>query len=199
MKLRLTQNSPLTAHDASQTPNTTTEQELMARIRRRDTSALAELYDLYASRVYSLAVAVVGEGMGAQEVTQDTFMKVWTHPELYQREDGRFAAWLLTITRRCAIDRLRYERRRSGQSTSIDDENFPELRDAAQDDEARWREMRHVVDLLPAEQREVILLAYYRGLSQSEIAAHLSVPLGTVKTRLRLGMEKLRSSWHHME
>jgi RNA polymerase sigma-70 factor (ECF subfamily) len=171
------------------------DQDLMARIRQQDTTALAELYDLYASRIYSLAVAVLGDGMGAQEVTQDVFLKVWQNPSLYHREDGRFVGWLLTITRRMAIDRLRHEQRRSGKSMSIDAEDFPELRDVALDDEARWRELRHVLDELPAEQQEVIMLAYYRGLSQSEIAKHLGVPLGTVKTRLRLGMEKLRVAY----
>ncbi len=164
----------------------------MARIRLRDTDALGELYDLYASRVYSLAVAVLGDGMGAQEVTQDTFMKIWQNPGAYRHEEGRFTSWLLTVTRRLAIDRLRYERRRTGLSTSIDDDAFPELRDGHEDEAARWRELGHLMDGLPGEQREVILLAYYRGLSQSEIAGYLNIPLGTVKTRLRLGMEKLR-------
>jgi RNA polymerase sigma-70 factor (ECF subfamily) len=171
------------------------EVELLRRIRQRDSNALSELYDLYGSRVYSLAVAILGDGMRAQEVTQDTFMKVWQAPELYRNENGRFPAWLLTITRRLAIDRLRHEQRRSGRSVSLDDVDFPELRDAVQDEEARWRELGHLMDQLPVEQREVINLAYYRGLSQSEIAAHLNVPLGTVKTRLRLGMEKLRAAY----
>jgi RNA polymerase sigma-70 factor (ECF subfamily) len=171
------------------------EQALMARIKQCDSSALAELYDLYGSRVYSLAVAILGDGMGAQEVTQDAFLKVWQHPELYHHEQGRFAGWLLTMTRRLSIDRLRYEHRRSGQSSSLDDEHFPELRDPLRDDEARWRELRQMMDEMPLEQREVILLAYYRGLSQSEIAQTLNVPLGTVKTRLRLGMQKLRMAY----
>lgn len=165
----------------------------MARIQQQDTNALSELYDLYAGRVYSLAVAVLGDGMGAQEVTQDVFLKVWRSPNLYRHEEGRFVGWLLTITRRLAIDRLRHEQRRSGKSTSLDTEDFPELADITHDEEARWRELRHLLDGLPVEQREVILLAYYRGLSQSEIAEHLGLPLGTVKTRLRLGMEKLRN------
>jgi RNA polymerase sigma-70 factor (ECF subfamily) len=176
----------------------TTEIDLIARIRQRDTGALSELYDLYSSRVYSLAMAILGDGMGAQEVTQDTFMKVWRAPELYRHESGRFTAWLLTITRRLAIDRYRHEQRITGRSTSLDDDNFPELRDSTQDEEARWRDLGHLMDRLPTEQREVITLAYYRGLSQSEIAEHLDVPLGTVKTRLRLGMEKLREAYHEL-
>jgi RNA polymerase sigma-70 factor (ECF subfamily) len=167
---------------------------LMARIRRRDHSALAELYDKYGGRVYSLAVTIVGEDTAAQEVTQDTFIKVWEHPETYRYDDSRFLAWLLMITRHRAIDHLRHEKLRSGQSFSMDDEDAPELPDASLDGEEKWREMRHVLDALPAEQREVIVMAYYHGLSQSEIAEMLGWPLGTVKTRLRLGMQKLRDA-----
>jgi RNA polymerase sigma-70 factor (ECF subfamily) len=171
------------------------EQELIERLRLRDPRALSELYDLFGTRVYSLAVAILGDNMAAQEVTQDTFMKVWQNPHLYRRDEGRFTGWLLTITRRLAIDHLRHENRRSGKSFSLDDENFPELHDPLQDERARWRDLKHMMDELPLEQREVIVLAYYRGMSQSDIALYLDVPLGTVKTRLRLGMDKLRTAY----
>jgi len=174
---------------------TSSEQDLIERLRQQDTHALSELYDLFSSRVYSLAVAILGDTMAAQEVTQDTFMKVWKNPHLYHRDEGRFAGWLLTITRRLAIDHIRHENRRSGKSFSLDDENLPELRDPWQDEQARWRDLKHMMDELPLEQREVIVLAYYRGMSQSDIALYLDTPLGTVKTRLRLGMEKLRAAF----
>jgi len=167
---------------------------LIARIKRRDHTALAELYDKYGGRVYSLAVTIVGEDMAAQEVTQDTFIKIWEHPETYRYDESKFLAWLLMITRHRAIDHLRREKLRSGQSMSMDDEAMPEMPDASLDVEEKWREMRHVLDGLPAEQREVIVMAYYHGLSQSEIADMLNWPLGTVKTRLRLGMQKLRDA-----
>ena len=173
----------------------TPEQELMNRLRQRDSNALSELYDLYSTRVYSLAVAILGNGMAAQEVVQDTFIKLWQNPHLYQPMEGKFTSWLLTVTRRLAIDYLRHEQRRSGQSTSLDDDHFPELHDITRDEEARWRDLRHVMDEIPDEQREVILMAYYRGLSQSEIAIYLGIPIGTVKTRLRLGMDKLRVAY----
>lgn len=165
---------------------------LMARIRRRDATALAELYDKYGGRVFGLAVTIAGEDMAAQEITQDTFIKVWEHPEKYRYEESKFLAWLLMIARHRAIDHLRREKLRSGQSSSIDDDAMPEMPDMALDVEEKWREMRHVMDALPAEQRQVIEMAYYHGLSQSEIAEMLQWPLGTVKTRLRLGMQKLR-------
>jgi RNA polymerase sigma-70 factor (ECF subfamily) len=170
---------------------------LMARIRRRDHTALAELYDRYGGRVYSLAIAIVGEDMAAQEITQDTFIKVWEHPETYRYEQSKFLAWLLMITRHRAIDHLRREKLRSGQSMSMDDDAMPELPDASLLAEEKWREMRHALDALPAEQREVIMMAFYHGLSQSEIAEMLGWPLGTVKTRLRLGMQKLRDALSH--
>ena len=172
-----------------------TDLELLSRICNRDTNALAELYDQYGGRVYSLAVAILGDVSLAQEVAQDAFMRVWQHAKGYKHGDSQLVSWLLTITRHAALDRLRHERRRSGQSTSIDDDNFPELHDSTQDDEARWRDLQHLMDGLPIEQREVIVLAFYRGMSNSETALHLGVPLGTVKTRMRLGMEKLREAY----
>ncbi len=168
--------------------------DLMRRVLDHDASALAELYDRYGSRVYSLAVTIVGEGAAAEEVTQDTFMKLWNRPERYRVDNGRFVAWLLTIARRSAIDRLRRDRR-TRAAASLDDVSFPEPRDIAQEDDARWRELRFLLDDLPVEQREVIVLAFYRGLSQSDIAEYLRIPLGTIKTRLRLAMDKLRAAW----
>lgn len=170
-----------------------TDLALIARIRQRDAHALAELYDRYGARVYSLAVAIVGEEMAAQEVTQDVFIKLWEHPEAYHYDDSRFAAWLLMVARHRAIDHLRRERTRGDRQISLDFPDFPEMPDVSCDVEARWRDVYHSLEALPAEQRDVIVLAYYHGLSQSEIADMLKLPLGTVKTRLRLGMEKLRS------
>jgi RNA polymerase sigma-70 factor (ECF subfamily) len=172
----------------------TTDLALIARIKQHDANALAELYDRYGARVYSLACAIVGEEMAAQEVTQDTFIKVWNHPERYRYDDSKFGAWLLMIARHRAIDHLRREKLRSGQAISMDDDAFPEMPDVTRDAEAKWQDMRQVLDQLPPEQRDVIVLAYYHGLSQSEIAQHLNWPLGTVKTRLRLGMDKLRAA-----
>lgn len=169
-----------------------TDLALMTRIRQRDSAALSELYDRYSTRVYSLCMAILRNEHAAQEATQDVFIKIWTHPERYQFDDNRFCAWLLMIARHRSIDQLRRDKHRLNDQISIDDEHFPELRDADGEQQARWRDMQHVLSSLPPEQRAVIVLAYYHGLSQSEIAAHLNSPLGTVKTRLRLAMEKLR-------
>ena len=169
------------------------DSDLIARIKRRDSDALLELYQQQGHHVFSLALAILGETTDAEEATQDTFVKVWNHPDGYSQEYGRFEAWLMTIARRCALDRLRFEKRRLHPTFSLDQGNLPEPRDYNQDDEARWRDLNSVLDELPVEQHEVLMLAYYRGMSQSDIAAYLELPIGTVKSRLRLGMERLRT------
>ena len=141
----------------------TTDLALIARIQQRDATALAELYDRYGTRVFSLAVAIVREEMAAQEVTQDTFIKVWNHPDRYRYDDSKFVAWLLMITRHRAIDHLRREKSRGGLAVSMDDDDFPEMPDLTQDVEAKWRDMRHVLDQLPSEQRDVIV-RHVRGM-----------------------------------
>ncbi len=178
---------------------TSHEQALLHRIQQRHNNArdakdaLSELYDLYARRVYSHIAMMLGENTAAQEVTQDTFMKVWSHPEQYHYDTGNFGSWLLTIAHRAAIDRVRHDKHyKDAQMSSVDDDDFPEIPDPTQGHETAWREWLTVLSRLPAEQRDVIVLTYYHGLSQSDIAAQLRLPLGTVKTRVRLAMEKLR-------
>ena len=169
------------------------DSDLIARIKRRDPDALMALYQQHGRHVFSLAMAILGEATDAEEATQDTFVKVWNHPDAYRQDYGRFNAWLMTIARRCALDRLRFEKRRLNPVLSLDQGNLPELRDDNQEQEARWRDLSSILGELPPEQRAVMLLAYHRGMSQSEIAAYLKLPIGTVKSRLRLGMERLRT------
>lgn len=105
----------------------------VARIKQRDAHVLAELYDRYGAHVYSLAFAIAGEEMAAQEVTQDTFIKLWEHPNRYRYDDSRFVAWLLMVTRHRAIDHLRRERVHGDRAVSMDDANFPEMPDLSHD------------------------------------------------------------------
>lgn len=135
--------------------------------------------------------------MLAEEATQDTFMKLWGRARMYLSDRGSFVVWLLTIARRTALDRLRLESRRPLLSDSNDPEDlWPALSDPTGDsDEARWKSLYFAVRALPHEQQVVIELAYYQGLSQSEIADELGWPLGTVKTRLRAAMQALRREW----
>src|SRR5512143_993224 len=170
---------------------------LVQGVARGEQQAFLALYDRHAARVNALALHILGDTMMAEEVTQDTFMKLWSRARLYLSERGSFSVWLLTIARRTALDRLRMEKRRPLLSDSNDPEElWPSMRDESQDtDEARWKSMYFAVHALPHDQQVVIELAYYQGLSQSEIAAELGWPLGTVKTRLRAAMQALRQQW----
>lgn len=176
------------------------ESELIAGIAKGDERAFLALYDRYASRVHGLTLRILGDPMLAEEATQDTFLKLWSRAREYLAERGPFLPWLLTIARRVAIDRLRLESRRPLLSGPFDPDeswkNLPDLDTAT--DEARWRSLYFAVQELHPDQRVVIELAYYQGMSQSEIAEVLGWPLGTVKTRLRSAMENLRGVWNDL-
>ena len=187
----------------SSTPNTgnhcqsRTTNDLVEHTANGDQQAFLALYDCYAARVNALTLRILSDPMLAEEATQDTFIKLWGRAGLYISERGSFIAWLLTIARRTALDRLRLEARRPVLSDSNDPEDlWPSLPDGSQDaEEARWKSLYFAVHSLPHNQQLVIELAYYQGLSQSEIATELGWPLGTVKTRLRAAMQALRREW----
>jgi RNA polymerase sigma-70 factor (ECF subfamily) len=171
--------------------------ELVARVVNGDQQAFLTLYDRYAGHIYSLTLRILQDVMLAEEATQDTFLKLWNHASQYLAARGSLLIWMLTIARRTALDRIRMEKRRPFTTGATDaDEIWDYIPDGATDsDEDRWRTMYLAVQDLPVEQRRVIELAYYQGMSQNDIAATLNWPLGTVKTRLRSGMEKLRQAW----
>ena len=173
------------------------ELALIQRVARGDQQAFLALYDRYAARVNALTLRILSDPMLAEEATQDTFVKLWSRARLYLSERGSFIVWLLTIARRTALDRVRLETRRPLLSDSNDPEElWPSMRDETQDpDEARWKSLYFAVHALPHDQQIVIELAYYQGLSQSEIADELGWPLGTVKTRLRAAVHALRQEW----
>ncbi|HEX2697822.1 MAG TPA: sigma-70 family RNA polymerase sigma factor [Anaerolineales bacterium] len=170
---------------------------LIQRVARGDQQAFLALYDRHAARVHALTLHILNDRMLAEEATQDTFLKLWSRARLYLSERGSFVVWLLTIARRTALDRLRMEARRPLLSDSKDPETiWPLIPDGNQNsEEVRWQSLHFAVHDLPKEQQQVIELAYYQGLSQSEIAEELGWPLGTVKTRLRAAMESLRREW----
>jgi RNA polymerase sigma-70 factor (ECF subfamily) len=177
--------------------NDLNESELITRVAKGDERAFLEIYDCYVSRVHALTFHILGDRMLAEEATQDTFLKLWSRAHSYLADRGPLLPWLLTIARRTALDRLRLEARRPTLSdlndpteaweTIADGDGLPE--------ENRWRSMHFAVQALSPEHRQVIELAYYQGLSQSEIAKVLGWPIGTVKTRLRTAMERLRQEW----
>jgi RNA polymerase sigma-70 factor (ECF subfamily) len=171
--------------------------ELVANVARGDEHAFLALYDRHASHVYALTLRILRDPMLAEEATQDTFLKLWGRARQYLADRGSLLVWLLTIARRTALDRVRLEARRPMLSDSLDpEEAWPNIPDAGTfSDESRWRSMHFAVQSLASDQRQVIELAYYQGLSQSEIAEVLGWPLGTVKTRLRAAMGQLRLAW----
>jgi len=173
------------------------DQQLIAGVVKGDEHAFLSLYDRYASRVYGLTLRVLGDTMLAEEATQDTFLKLWSRAKQFDLRKGELTPWLLTIAHRTALDRLRLENRRLPPSNAQDpEETWPIIPDeTTQNSESRWRSLYFAVQSLPEEQRQVIDLAYYKGMSQSEIAEVLGWPLGTVKTRVRSAMQSLRQHW----
>ena len=176
----------------------TDEGKLIEQVAHGNESAFLALYDRYVSRVYGLTLYILRDPLLAEEATQDTFLKLWSRARQYVTERGPFLPWLLTIARHVALDRLRLEARRPSLTDMNDSEEAWEKlpdRDSLAE-ESRWRSLYFAVQSLPTEQRKVIELAYYQGMSQSEIAEVLGWPLGTVKTRLRTAMQKLREHWN---
>ena len=174
------------------------DEELMAWLATRDIEAFEALYDRYGTLVYSTALRVVGDVHLAEDISQEVFLRIWRHPDRYEPGRGRFAPWLLSVTRNGAVDAVRSRgRRRRHELVSeqperdlpADDGPDPALMAELADQRQR---IRRALANLPAEQRQTIEMAYFGGYTQQEIAALLSEPLGTVKTRIRLGMQKLR-------
>jgi RNA polymerase sigma-70 factor (ECF subfamily) len=163
-----------------------------------DADALAQLYDGTVALVYGLALRILRDRGGAEEITEDVYMQVWRQAARYDATRGSVARWLLTLTRSRAIDRLRGAASQRERHTPLDE--AAEVHDTAPgpEHEATEGERRNLVRAalarLSVEQREAIELAYFRGMSHSEIATRLGAPLGTVKTRIRLAMDRLRMS-----
>jgi RNA polymerase sigma-70 factor, ECF subfamily len=174
------------------------DQTLIEKIRQRDQEAMVTLHARYANLIYSIAFRVLNDGLSAEEATQDAFMKAWQNAAQFDGTRGSLVAWLVGIARNLAIDKLRQRARQVviaeneiGDSDGVDLFNLPD--DWQNRD--RLNSLKFAVQNLPTDQRVVIELSYYGGMSQSDIAESLKLPLGTVKTRMRLGMQKLRAAW----
>ncbi len=176
------------------------DEELMQRLAYRDLRAFEALYNRYGDLVYSTCLRVVRDAQLAEDIVQEVFLRLWRKPESYVAQRGRFPTWLLSVTRNRSVDEIRSRGRRQRH------ENSPQQQErdlpASQDQDPalsaqladQQRLIRAALAELPDEQRLAIELAYFGGLTQQEIAAKLSQPLGTVKTRIRLGMQKLRNA-----
>jgi RNA polymerase sigma-70 factor (ECF subfamily) len=175
------------------------DEDLMTLVERKDADAFAVVYDRHGGAAYSLAYRIVGDPSLAEDVTQEAFISVWRSGARFDAARGSVRTWTLGIVRNRAIDALRRSAG-SAPKLDLDDEAVLESRPAAEltDSEAIRREtarkVRGALSELPAEQSEVIGLAYFGGFTHSEIAEMLGMPLGTVKGRMRLGLEKIRNT-----
>jgi RNA polymerase sigma-70 factor (ECF subfamily) len=179
--------------------------QLFARIAAGDHAALAGLYDRYGRFVFSLALRTLRDRNEAEDALQEIFIKVWSRADQFDPRRGSALSWLGTLARHHAIDRVRAAGSRPSLAPATTTTTDGDERDAAPDDARHRPEARTILDedreavrkglgALPAEQRVLLELAYFDGLSQSEISEHVSAPLGTVKTRMRAGLKSLRES-----
>ncbi|MDX6634936.1 MAG: hypothetical protein QOF06_1139 [Solirubrobacterales bacterium] len=173
------------------------DEELMPLVGRHDPEAFEVLYDRHGGAAYSLAYRIVGDRAAAEEVTQEAFISVWRSGARFDATRGSVRSWLLSVVRNRAIDFLR-SRAGKAPKLTFDDDAVLEQRPAQErtEDEALQREtaaeIQGALGKLPGEQSKVIELAYFGGFSHSEIARILNLPMGTVKGRMRLGLEKIR-------
>ncbi|MCA1648545.1 MAG: sigma-70 family RNA polymerase sigma factor [Chloroflexi bacterium] len=186
------------------------EATLVASVARGDSKALELLYERYSRGVFSLAVRLLTDGPAAEEVVQETFLKLWRQPLAYQPSRGRLLPWLLGVAHHHAVDVLRRrqleQRHRVSASPHVNGDGLADLLDnlgvtsSDGDPQARAGGFEQQVAVaralggLPVEQRLPVELAYYKGMTQLEIATLLGLPLGTVKTRMRLGLQQLRKA-----
>ena len=177
------------------------DDELVQRMAEAEVGALEVLYDRYARPVFAFAVRMLGDAPLAEEVLQEAFTRAWQQATRFDLARGSFASWLLSITHNLAIDELRRQQRRPLRSPGVDIadvlrseiDRTVDIEEAAEVAELGER-ITVAMALLPAPQRRVIELAYFDGMTQREIAVMLDEPLGTIKTRMRLGLRKLRDA-----
>ncbi|HEU5090202.1 MAG TPA: sigma-70 family RNA polymerase sigma factor [Roseiflexaceae bacterium] len=186
----------MTDQSTSSDPTSLPDEALVTLVSRRDEAALGILYDRYIRLVFSVALRITGDRQTAEEVVQDVFQNVWLSAHTYQLSAGAVSSWLLGITRHRAIDATRSKRERARNREQALDITFMSPASGGPEDELDKRLQRDAVRdalaELPSNQRQAIELAYYGGFTGAEIAERLGEPVGTIKTRLRLGLLKLR-------
>ena len=167
-----------------------TDAMLVSAIRSGDEQAMAQLYERYSPIVYSVALRVLGDTAGAEDILQEVFMQLWRSPDLFDASRGSLPGWLAVIARNRAIDSLRKRR----PETDIAEVVVPVVTDLASG--AEWsralEKIRSVLGSMPSPQRSALEMAFFEGLTHTEIAAKTGEPLGTIKTRIRAGLVSLR-------
>ncbi|HWK80953.1 MAG TPA: sigma-70 family RNA polymerase sigma factor [Thermomicrobiales bacterium] len=179
---------------------------LVALMAAQDSRALETLYERHARIVFSFALRIVGDPASAEEIVQEAFFRSWQQATRFTEGRGTYVTWLLSITHNLAIDEIRKRQRRPQRADSADpvllltNLNDPGLSVEDRAMQGSWRdEIETALKAIPDAQREPIELAYFSGLTQREIADQLGEPLGTIKTRMRLGMRKLRETLEQRE
>lgn len=188
------ENSPSNAVEARMPGEA---EDLLERVARGDRKAVLALYDRFGSTVFAVALRVTGNRGEAEDITQEVFTRAWKEAVTFDRARGSAAAWLITLARNRAIDLVRSRSRRVRHEDEQSTEEpvlveMPTSPEAAVGDAERAAAVRVALDALRPEQRQVLELAYFNGLSHSEIAERLQQPLGTVKTRIALAVKRLR-------
>lgn len=186
------------------TPPGRSDEQILAALAQRDLNALEELYERYGKIAYSLAYRMVGDRGTAEDVTQDAFLSVWRRAASYQADKGSARNWLMSIVHHRSIDRLRHV---AASGTLIAYEELPESSEESTKPgiwqqawtNVRGEMVRKALERLPSEQKKSIELAYFSGYTQAEIASLMGVPLGTVKGRMRIGLQKLRAMLEGLE
>ena len=170
------------------------DEALLALAARQDEQALAELYDRYGRVAYGLALRIVRDPALAEDAVQEAFLAVWRTAAGFRSDRAKPSTWILTLVHRRSVDVVRREERR--RASPLEGTEEPDERGLAADEEIELTDRRRLVQealrQLPDEQREALELAYYGGLTQSELAERLSVPLGTIKSRMFTGLRRLR-------
>jgi RNA polymerase sigma-70 factor (ECF subfamily) len=198
--MRINSERKLLRSSKNQAAEPLNDETLAARVAQGDSAALEALYDRYASTVLGVALKVLGDQGMAEDVLQETFWRVWRSAATFQAERGSFTSWLFRITRNLAIDAYRRRNVRPHAVTDADDSETvfdqtpdPDA-DVAEQTQAilKHRQVRNALTSLPQVQRQVIELAYFYGLTRQEIAEATGEALGTIHTRARLGLQKLR-------
>jgi RNA polymerase sigma-70 factor (ECF subfamily) len=169
------------------------EMRLVARVRAGDQQALAELYDRYSNVVYAVALRVLKDASAAEDVLQDIFLQLWRNPDSFDASRGSLTAWLAVIARHRSIDRIRKRR----PETDIEDcviAGGPDLRDETERNLV-IEKVRAALETMNPEQRKAMEMAFFQGLTHTEIAEKTGEPLGTIKTRIRSGLQQLRAKF----
>ncbi|MGF7033238.1 RNA polymerase sigma-70 factor (ECF subfamily) [Paenibacillus mucilaginosus] len=182
---------------------TLSDQELIERITARDEEALTMLYDRYEKAVYAFAYRMVQDPMMAEEVVQELFLRIWNAAARYDSGQGKLTTWMFTLTRNITIDALRKKRRRSPQQPAEPEAlsfMVDERADTEGEVESRWvgEEIQAAMQVLNQDQKQVLEWIYYQGYTQQEVSERYAIPLGTVKSRVRLALKQLQRRLSHI-